>query len=361
MRLQNDSQIPSCTVQFGQAKQESAPMRLIRVSSGKFKKPGLEANMPNGCFCEPYSIPSSNGVTLQELSAKKKNGSKFPYDVFSTRPVLKSVKSAGAQIAQRPIFHKAVNIQNKYNLQSNQNTQSTFELLATNTILHDMEKLKSECSKILQTHLSEQTLSGFLPEIRVKSNEIKGSSNMPNYAARITSAGIQHFGPINIPPPRVTINMNNEFYFNGTGQTMHNSRIQKNCNSRGSDYPKKCESRPDSKGKEDMMNQTGHFFADEVQKAQMKQKLIPVSAPPKKDLIRRIQREKICLQTPIDSPNNPCKMITQLNIQKTQPPTVVYLRKYKRKSSKIEEKRDPVLNITFGIGQCEETPQSEKK
>ena len=329
------------------AKVAALQHRPIQINSARLhQRPIIVTPLPAPLYPEllPQLSPKFALLPIQ-LTSKKKTPTKFPHDVFSSGKPSKNIKYTDAQATQRIFMNKSPLLSPRSKPVA---AIPTFELLAGNTILRDMEKLKSECTKILESQLYEQSKANFLPEIKKKMNASEPHIQ-PKIVrlSRVTSAE-NHLqgkagGSFPIPTPRVTINLTNEFYFGETKVAKQTPRKLQlfNSNRKLPVTDPLLTSRPDSKRSEDL-NQTGHFSGDVISPRNVK--LAPVSAPPKRDMVQRAIRERAAIILP---PNN-----DEILLSTTRKPTVVYLRKYTKSKDK-EIKRDPVLNVTFGTNQPE--------
>ncbi len=323
--------------------------RLMRIKST------TSSRVPNVVLSPLVIAAAERNPPVRPLP--KKSG-RFPYEVFAPGRIDKPVRSAGLRPSEERAkleFLASKNIR----LMVSPNTRAALPKAAPrpgeivgNSILEDMERLKSECAQILRNEYSaaskdknreEDEGLGFLPEINVPKPQPQTTQKAVRLA-RITSAGLhakleelrgfrlhqralqsstrappeeaegsrglnsrelgcheflpsadQLAGLINnivIPPSRVTINMNNEFYFNNPVHSPPSHNVGNRPRGHKADInicpPQQDLPSPDSPD----LNQTGHFGDSGTES---KRRYEPVSAPPCRDLAQRAMRERLAM------------------------------------------------------------------
>ena len=274
-------------------------------------------NLPSNQIRFPVSPTQINSLKMV---------SKFPREIFHAKRVLKFKKTADPQIGVRATLQRPEGIPIRKNLKvvhlSNANTNK-------NNILADMKKLKMECAQIFHDQMNS---GSFLPEINTK----------PQFS-HINSANVlQRPVPIS---PRVTINMRNEFYFNGN--SARNLNICGRFNPENKRIPIQMTPAMDyfslNSKKENPMYQTGHFFMEENEETKeansnsIHGKYGICSAPPGKTLIQRAIREGEAMN--LKSPKEPNEK------------PAIYCRKYKYVKKEPVNNNVP-LDVTFSKDCC---------
>lgn len=150
----------------------------------------LQKQVHNFPYNSLRSINSyNNGTTNSFINAtNKKLNSQFPYEVFSY------TRKNSNQYAR--IHFKQVRTADQSNALNND----------IDSVLNDMKELKKECAKILKGHISENCR---LPKLKTESS-------------RISSAN----WTLKFPRPKVTINVNNEFFINGDYESARTKRVR---------------------------------------------------------------------------------------------------------------------------------------